>query len=204
MKEYLSDLGVEPKLEPHRASICDVNRVMNNETTIEVRPLHGERPHSTHSQDRSAFNEELRWICLELLSLIGKEPPARGPYEPRQLLVYATNRYRGPHAERFKRLCHGLHLMAEQRFFEALSDFEMVLSGRVDADFEPIRELALEAHATCLQQLDYDDAALEEFTRLLHIKFEETRDHGEADHVAKLLGLARMGANEKRQASAWH
>lgn len=169
---------------------------MNNETTtIELRPLHSEQSHPAQAPKADAFGEELRWICLELLTLIGKEPPARGPYEPRQLLVYAANRYHGVHPERFEQMCQGIHLMAQDRFFEALRLFEAVLTDRVDPDFEPIRELALEAHATCLQQLDYDDEALEEFTRLLHIKFEETRDRGDADHIAKLLGLARMGSS---------
>ncbi|QDG53049.1 hypothetical protein FIV42_20565 [Persicimonas caeni] len=171
---------------------------MNNDTTIEVRPHFGEPNGSTQSASYDGFEDELRWTCLKLLSLIGKEPPARGPYVPRQLLLYAANRYRGVHEARFEHMCRGMHLMSERRFREALRQFEVVLSGRVDAEFEPLRELALEAHATCLQQLDYDDEALEEFTRLLHRKFTETRDSGEADHVAKLLGLARMDAAEER------
>ncbi|MFP4600489.1 MAG: hypothetical protein ACOC9W_00480 [Persicimonas sp.] len=140
------------------------------------------------------LEEELRWMGLNMLALLGKYPPASSKCAASQLILFASNVYAGDHPERFAHMCRGLKMMTEGRFRRALGEFEAVLQGRVDRGFEPMRELALQAHSLCLQHLDYDDEALEQFTRLLHTKFEETRDYGEGDHVAELLGLVRSEA----------
>lgn len=135
------------------------------------------------------LDDELRWTCLKLLLLLGQRPPRTPARTLRQLTLYLANSYEGDESARVDALCRGLYEMSTADYRSALSTFEQVLTGRVDAGFEPIREVALELHAQCLQQLDYDDQALEEFTHLLHRKFEETRDSGRADHIARLLGL---------------
>lgn len=165
---------------------------MSNDTSII--DDHSTRLHhhgATLASSETQLDAYLRSISLKMLALIGQRPPNAGTRSPRQIIVYLTNQYRGPEPEKFDHMCRGLYLMAERHFRQALGEFEAVLEGRVDGEFEIVRELALEAQSYCLQQLDYDDDALEQFTRLLYRKFEETRQSGQADHVSKLLGLAR-------------
>jgi hypothetical protein len=163
---------------------------MNDDITTIDRCLLEPVEHNLGAEQLSPqLDEELRWKCLELLLRLGQRPPRSPARSLRQLIFYLANSYEGAHSSRIDALCCGLHRMSSGDFRGALSMFEQVLTGRVDADFEPIREVALELHAQCLQQLDYDEQALEEFTHLLHRKFEETRDSGQADHIARLLGL---------------
>jgi hypothetical protein len=176
---------------------------MNNETsTIEERSNHLERiARSDDSRSQAKVDEELQWICLKVLALCREQPPAASMGSPRQMILYLSNTYDGVHAQRFEMLCQGLYLMAKGRFRDALGELTPMLTGRVELEFEIFREIALKAHEYCLQQLDYDDDALEDFTALLVQKFTETRDNGEADHIARLLGLADTGRRERRRAA---
>ncbi len=163
---------------------------MNNETTtIDLAAHHPGHFSQKSSAPASALDAELRRIALTLLALLDQRPPSAGTRSPRQIILYLANRYEGSEPVKFDHLCRGLYLMAEGHFREALNEFDQVLEGQVDPDFEIVREVTLETHAYCLQQLDYDDAALEQFARLMCQKFEETRASGNVDHVARLLGL---------------
>jgi hypothetical protein len=167
---------------------------MNNETnTMEECSAHMERINRGDNEIQARTDDQLRWTCLRMLALCRKPAPATSMDSPRQMILYLSNIYDGVHAQRFDMICRGLYLMSEGRFREALDELGPVLAGRVDPEFEVLREVALQAHTTCLQQLDYDDEALEEFTALLVQKFTETREHGVADPIARLLGLAQTG-----------
>jgi hypothetical protein len=181
---------------------------MNNDTnTIEERSTHLERIGQSHNHQSNSnrsnndtlqanVDEELQWICLKVLALSRQQAPAASMGSPRQMILYLSNTYDGIHGQRFQMLCHGLSLMSKGHFREALATLTPILTGRVELEFELFREVTLKAHAFCLHQLDYDDDALEGFTALLVQKFTETRDHGEADHISRLLGLANRDCGE--------
>lgn len=131
----------------------------------------------------------LRHIARQTLGTLGHDHQQLAARSLRQALIYLSGRYSGEESARFAHYCRALQLMAQQRFRAALTDFETVLLGQVDAEFEPIRQMALELHSLCLEELEFDDASMEQFTQLLHRKFEETRANGQPDDVAMSLGL---------------
>lgn len=133
----------------------------------------------------------LEWTVDRLSMLLGLRPAQPRARTIRQRLLEIGDQYRGGNPAKFAAFCSGLHLMAQLEFRQALPIFEEVLLGQVEPEFEPLRGLVLQAHSQCLEWLGFDDHSLERFTAFLHQKFEETRENGEPDDVASLLGLGR-------------
>jgi|GEM_PF-6453251 len=149
----------------------------------------GPRERRAALKQQQYIGMRLRHIAGRTLSSLGHDHQDLAAHSLRQALVYLSGQYRGEESERFAHYCRALQLMAQQQFRAALSAFDSVLVGRVEAEFEPIRQMALELHSVCLEELEFDDLSMEQFTHLLHQKFEETRANGQPDDVAKSLGL---------------
>lgn len=134
----------------------------------------------------------VRHIARQTMSALGHDPGELAARSLRQALVYLSGRYPGEESGRFAHYCRALQLMAQQQFRAALSAFDRVLVGQVEPAFEPIRRMALELHSVCLEELEFDDLSMEQFTQLMHRKFEETRANGQPDDVAIALGFGGL------------
>lgn len=148
-------------------------------------------PDEPAARQRQQVEAHLERVISRLNMLLGHKAAEPGVRSIRQQLLEIGNLYRGSDSRRFGEFCRGLHLMAQMDFRQALPAFEEVLLGQAEREFEPIREIALQAHSQCLEWLGFDDHSLEQFTEFLYQKFEETRENGRPDDVASQLGLGR-------------
>lgn len=140
------------------------------------------------------IDTRLRHIARQTLHILGHDAGSLSARSLRQALVYISGKYNGGESRRFAHYCRALQLMSQQQFRAALTAFESVLVGQVEAGFEPIRQMTLELHSVCLEELEFDEQSMEQFTQLLHRKFEEARANGQPDDVARTLGLGGMEA----------
>lgn len=141
------------------------------------------------------LDAELRRVVARLAREVGVELMEESERSARQNLLRIANRYHGPERQKLASYCEALHLMAQYQFREALLPLEQVMLGAVDPAFEGVREMALRSHSVCLEQLDFDELSMERFLGFLYQKFDEMRSSGEADGVARSLGLGwRRGA----------
>ncbi|AWV89473.1 hypothetical protein [Bradymonas sediminis] len=140
------------------------------------------------------IDARLSEVARQTLAALGHDTAPLSERSLRQALVYVSGKYTGGESQRFAHYCRALQLMSRQEFRAALTAFESVLVGQVEAGFEPLRQLALKLHSVCLEELEFDDQSMEQFTELLFRKFEETRANGRPDDVASQLGLGRVRA----------
>ena len=138
------------------------------------------------------FEPEAVWIGMRLLRLVGGTWPEGDRFLPRQILLEVADAYQGDNPDKLRALCQGFYLMAHRHYEAALREFEEVLSGSPSARFVRFGELALEAHAFCLQQLDRDDEAVAELLYLMVGKLSRSDERDDVEHAAELTGVVRM------------
>lgn len=146
------------------------------------------------SDTQQYINLRLWSVAQQTLEQLGHGANRCSERSLRQTLVYLGGQYQGGESQRFMHYCRGMQLMAQHQFRAAVTAFEFVLIGQVEQDFEPFRRMALELHSLCLEELEFDEQSMEQFTQLLYQKFEETRTNGQPDDVARTLGLGGLGS----------
>lgn len=135
---------------------------------------------------------ELEWLSRRLVELTGAQPGETAQNRPLGAAMETARSANGDNANHVRRLARGLYLMAHNLFRAALVEFETVLSGRPEDEFEPVSELALEAHAFGLLRLGCRQDAREEFDRLVREKLRHERQYEEPARTATLVGLLRV------------
>lgn len=135
---------------------------------------------------------ELEWLSRRLIERTGVQPAEVARNRPLRAALDVARRSSGDHAGHIRRLARGLDLMAHNLFRAALVEFETVLAERPSDEFEPISELALEAHAFGLLRLGCRHDAREEFEHLVRDKLRHERQYEEPAPTATLVGLLRV------------